>query len=387
MPPRTPATTSPTPARPSETQIARATTAPPPNYSLASVPFMIGDAFGTSGQTLTLVAPNPIASAGIPFVTSTLKVPTGGGGAVGQSKLVEGFSPMPRDRVFFNYSYFNSVPLGTSGVDVNRYTPGFEKTFFDRWASIEFRTPFAGTLNSTINANGSLDTNHGEFGDLFTALKVLLVRNDNFAFSTGMSLTAPTARDIQVVNIPGSTLQSLRIHNDAVHLQPFASFLITPNDRGFFQGLFQVDVPTTANRVSAQFAGLPETTYGSLNNQTMCNVSLSAGYWLWQNPNSFVSGVAPLFEAHYSQTVSSANSVTGTGTPTTNAFILGDPGYQFQSLNATVGANVQMGPLTSVLLGYSTPIGSGNDQQFHGEFRMFMVRRFGPQSRLTRAQF
>ena len=38
---------------------------------------------------------------------------------------------------------------GTDG-DVRRYTPGFEKTFFDRNASIEFRFPFASTVSSDI---------------------------------------------------------------------------------------------------------------------------------------------------------------------------------------------------------------------------------------------
>ena len=38
-------------------------------------------------------------------------------------------------------------------------------------------------------------------------------------------------------------------------------------------------------------------------------------------------------------------------------------------------------------MAYVVPVGSGSDKQFAGEFRLLFNRRFGPQSRYTRAQF
>ena len=94
-----------------------------------------------------------ISTAAAPVTTiNQFTIPSGtNGGVVGQVKLAEGFSPIPQDRVYFNYSYFNQVPLSASGVNVNRFTPGFEKTFWDRLASVEFRTPMASTLMAINN--------------------------------------------------------------------------------------------------------------------------------------------------------------------------------------------------------------------------------------------
>lgn len=225
-------------------------------FSLSSMPYMIGDAFG--GGTQSLQVSNTVFTlvAGPVTTVNQFTIPSGtSGGVVGQTKLVEGFSPIPQDRVYFNYSYFNQVPLSATGVNVNRFTPGFEKTFWDRQASVEFRTPMASTLDSTISGNGATLVNHPEFGDLFTSVKFLLLADEQTAFTGGMSLTAPTANDILFTNAPGSTIQELRIHNDAVHLQPFLAMRTTPTERTFFQGLFQVDVPTSGNRVTGQFIG------------------------------------------------------------------------------------------------------------------------------------
>jgi hypothetical protein len=368
---------------------------PPTNrYSLSSMPYMIGDAFGGGTQTVTVTTGRIGAPIGEKKLITKFEVPRGnGGGSVGQTRLVEGFSPMPQDRGFLNYSFFNAVPLTQTGINVNRFTPGFEKTFLDGDASIEFRTPMAATLDSTISGSGGTIVNHAEFGDLFTSLKLLILQNERSAITGGLSLTAPTADDVRLIDVQGSNLQELRIHNNAVHLQPYLAFISAPNERYFFQSLFQVDVPTSGNRVTGNFAGLPEAEFGSLTNQVYCNVSVCAGYWLYQGRNDrWITGVAPLIETHYSQTLSRANSITATdgnagAGGNTSTFDLGNRDYQFQLLNMTVGANVQIGPATTMLLGYSTPLGGGSDRQFNGEFRLFLNRRFGPTSGLPRITF
>ncbi len=75
----------------------------------------------------------------------------------GKIRLAESTSPIPRDRLFFNYSYFNDVPLAAGGVSVNRYTFGVEKTFFNGMTSLELRAPFATTLSSDRVFSGTND--------------------------------------------------------------------------------------------------------------------------------------------------------------------------------------------------------------------------------------
>src|SRR5436190_13788331 len=59
------------------------------------------------------------------------------GSSVGVMKFAENGSPIPRDRFFVNYSYFDDVNLIPGGMAVRRLTPGFEKTFFDGTTSFE----------------------------------------------------------------------------------------------------------------------------------------------------------------------------------------------------------------------------------------------------------
>jgi hypothetical protein len=337
-----------------------------------SAPFMIGDSFGTGLQLLC------------PPSGAQFNLPTSG--TVGQTNLAENFSPMPRDRVYMNYSWFGDVPLNSpnaprgTGVDVNRWTPGAEKTFFNQNASIEIRLPFAGTLSNQINGDGSATTGSTQFGNLFLAFKGLLYRTNTFAFSGGMSMTLPTANDLVYTSTAGGLNQFI-MRNDEVHLQPFLSFLHTPNDRFYWQGLCQVDMAVNSNNCSAQFVGSPATFTGTYRDQTAIYSSISAGYWLYRNPCSRLSGISPILEAHYSKSVSYDNPLTLGG------LTLGLPATNFGLLNMTVGSNFQLGPLSSLLMAYVVPVGSGTSKQFDGEFRLMFNRRFGPQSRYTRAQF
>ncbi len=361
---------------------------PPANFLSSSIgaastaqstaPFMIGDAFGG----------NSVLINGLPG-QATLGPVGGSLNVTGRVKLVENFSPMPRDRVFFDYNDFQNVPLvtGTTVSDLNRYSPGFEKTFFDRWASIEVRMPIAQTLNTTISGVSLNNTHQGEFGDLFVSLKTLLVQTDTLAVSGGMSLSLPTANSITLVNYPAVALNQLQIQNRSVYLQPFLSYLWTPNDRFYMQSLVTTEFATNGSPVTLDFNGVAPQYLGRLNNQTYFNFSFSAGYWIYRNPcNRYVTAVSPIFELHQSQTISGSN-VVGATSARGDVVTVGQTGYVFQLLNCTTGVNVQMGPLSSLLVGYTTPLGGGTDKEFSGEFRVLFNRRFGPQNRLTRPQF
>lgn len=127
--------------------------------ALLRAPNMIGDFFGTgsssssssSSSVMSIIGFDPLGEpilSNLPFGAgpgpgpsspsplSQLFIPGGNIGAapgaqIGRLKLTENTSPIPQDRVFVNYSYFDDTPLFPGGVNVNRVAPGFEKTFLD----------------------------------------------------------------------------------------------------------------------------------------------------------------------------------------------------------------------------------------------------------------
>jgi hypothetical protein len=69
-------------------------------------------------------------------------------------------------------------------------------------------------------------------------------------------------------------------------------------------------------------------------------------------------------------------------------------GYQLGSnpgtisvINGLVGCNFEWGTRSTLTFAYVTPLGGGVDRFFDGEVRALYNWRFGPQNRLTRAQF
>src|SRR5690606_25544046 len=86
----------------------------------SAVPNMIGDLLGGGSALQT-------------SDVSFLSIPTaGGGGALGRFQISENNSPLPQNRFYFNYSHFhNSQIFGPHITSLDRYTPGFEKTFLD----------------------------------------------------------------------------------------------------------------------------------------------------------------------------------------------------------------------------------------------------------------
>jgi hypothetical protein len=306
--------------------------------------------------------------------------PSAGGGVVGRIKMAENSSPMPRDRIFFNYSYFHNVPLFPGGVDVNRFTPGFEKTFLDGMASFEMAVPFATTLDSNIFADGATDTSNMEFGNLTMALKGLLYRSEYWATSAGLAVAVPTASDIRVQTVGGTPLA--RIDNQSVHLMPFIGSLYTPNDRFFAQGFMQFDVAANGNPVYVNTTGAGLERVGRQNDPAFLYSSIGAGYWLYRSPNPYVTGLtgmAGMAELHYSRSLESTDVITA------GNFRIGSHARNVDVLNVLVGTSFWFGHNKSLALAYATPIGNSTDRAFDGEFRLMLNWYFGPMTRQTQA--
>ena len=319
--------------------------------------------------------------ASIPFVVSTLieagidvEIPTPGasGAVVGRTKIAENGSMVPRDRVFFDYSYFDNVPLASSGVNVNRFTPGFEKTFLDGDASIEVRVPMATTLSSDVDLLGVTNTSQGELGNIWLTLKAALLESEDFILTSGMSITLPTADDL---NFNYGSMDLIRVQNESVHLMPFIGGIYTPNDRWFSMLSLQFDIDANCNPVSLNSTGMGLESVGRLDDSTFLFADASVGYWMYRNQSSSaqITGIAPMMELHYNRSIASSGPIA------VGASRIGNSNSSFELLNAVFGATFELGRNRTLALAYSTPIGGGSDQQFDGEFRVLLNWFFGQQ--------
>ena len=297
-------------------------------------PYMIGDFFIGSGQIVFLGE-----KAGNPTGGLVAQIPSAGGS--GRAKISDDNSVFPEDRVFFFYNYFDSAILAPAptphALDVNRYTPGFEKTFWDRNASLELRIPFANTQASDVYLAGGKDEDV-EFGDLELTLKFLVWKGDYFAVAGGLGFNAPTAREVQVFQDASAT-PVFKIDNDSFHLLPYFGVLYTPSDRLFVQTFVQFDIDTNGNEVKLP---IPNGDVGTLRDQNLLQVDLQTGLWLWREPSArWITGLAPTVEYHYTTTINNAKFVN---VPTQNGpFVLGNTANRIDIHNLTLGVELLLG--------------------------------------------
>lgn len=287
---------------------------------------------------------------------------------VGVLKVAENNSPIPRDRVYFNYNYFQNTPLTGSGVNVNRMTPGFEKTFFNRWTSIDVRFPFASTLNPTITIDE--ENTNAQFGNVTVVGKTLLYQTDQLYIATGMGFNLPTSRGLSVGWTTGIPLA--RINNQAVALQPYLAGLWMPNDRLFTQVWGQLLFPTNGNSTYLNSTGAGLQRAGVLTDPSLAFLDWQIGWWVYrsQNPSAVLNGVAPLLELHYNATISDPDVVRAGNVAVGNF-------NTYNMLNLTAGVNLQIARRFSVLLASIQPLTQGNNRQYNWEFAALINYQFG----------
>ncbi|MHC4880031.1 MAG: hypothetical protein ACYTGL_26565 [Planctomycetota bacterium] len=311
---------------------------------------------------LSVVTPSPTNPSLTPF---------------GVNRQADGGNVMPRNRVFFHHSSFNSVALGP-GIDVHRFTPGFETTLAHGLMSLEARFPFASTQDVTDVINGSTSTSEVDFGNVSLHVKSVFAGGEDWVLSGGLQVTLPTGDDSSLaITDRGRTVEFLRLDNDTVHLMPFVGLATAPNDRLYMQTIVQVDVDTRGRDVlfnANALNGGSLSSIGRLNDATLLYVDFHVGYWLISDTESSmrtITGVAPVFELHTATSLSESDRVDFTPIGT-----LGSR-RDYNLVTATYGCVFEFWHNTLLQVGYSTPLEGGLDEDFDGELRAMVSRRFG----------
>jgi hypothetical protein len=321
-----------------------------------------------SGQAIVSpVFPNDYSIYETYKFTSTTQV-AAGGGVVGRQKMSEDTSPLPRDRIIFDFDYFGNANLGSGGIDIQRIVVGFEKTFFDGRASIEVRIPFASTLDSSSEIG--VQSRNTELGDIRITPRALVYKSDSLNIGAGVGFYLPTASDTRLRDEFGTEL--LRFSEDSFTVSPYIGVLYTPNDRFFAQGWVSCDIDTNGDAVSANMDGTGLTGIGRFRNGTQMNWDAQIGYWLISpSENSGrLRGLAPFLELHYGSQISNSSTLQA-----------GD--YQIATtnngdeLNLTAGISAQIGERLNIQIGGVVPL-INSSREFDWQIGIRMNYFFGP---------
>jgi hypothetical protein len=349
--------------------------------SLASVPNMFGD---LPLSTAIVVVPGIDGQRDIFF--SQFSLPLNSAGRSG--KLSENDSPIPQDRVFFNYNHFHNVfqlnetPLTTTGATVlrqeplDRYTLGGEKTFLDGWTSIEVRMPFNGIPDPQLQTVG---VEADSIGNLTVVLKALLSMSDTTAVGAGMAIATPTGSDTFIRL--GTT--NVRFQNESTHLLPYIGFVWAPGDPrwGWSDGLFltgyaQMDIAASSNSVDVVGpGGVAIAPVGQLTDQNLGFLDIGAGYWLFRDPDApRLTGVAVVSELHYTTSLTDADEFVGIGNDA--LFAINNTDRRFDVLNGTIGVQALLFEATSMRVAGVFPLGDEDRRLFDSEMQFQLNRRF-----------
>ena len=309
-------------------------------------------------QTMTQTVPGLVA-------VVNLANPSGGG-LVGRNKYFDDGSPLPQDRVFFDYSHVGDFKVLNTSIDINRYVFGVEKTFLNGFGSIEVLVPFAGTANSDQNGGPGMAVDNTEFGNVGLLLKGTLFRNANWAVTAGVGVSMPTADDSRIL-FAGQPV--LEIRNRAWLLQPILGAVWAPNDRFYAQLGLQFDFDANGNPVYVRSPGDEFSQSGVLTDQTYLYASGAIGYWLYQCDTGFMRGVSLQGELHYDRTLGTRDVVQ------TGSVLVADMNSSIDVLNATTGVNFVLGDRSTSALGVSFPL--AGDRLYDWNLMAQLNFRFG----------
>ncbi len=342
---------------------------------LAGGPGGFGETFGAMSGPQSM-APSMIGDSyfgGLISVTGAgnesirlISVPIAGGDR--RFKIAENNSPIPVDRVFFNYNHFQDALQTASGSrgNLDRFTFGVEKTFFCGRCSAELRVPFASGLNSDQSYALGSPLTGTEFGNISFALKGIVRQTKTTVLSVGLGMVFPTGDDGRVIDEDNEVLTMVK--NEAFHLQPFVGYLWTPGPCWFLEAFAQLDFDTNGNGV-VRPAGANNSLQrvGVLQDQNLAMLDLTVGRWIYRNRKAkWIRGIAPMVELHYTSTIQDADFVG----------LVGNRYNRMDALNITGGLHFQVGARSQLRVAAVAPLRTGSDAFFPAEVSVQFNRRY-----------
>lgn len=285
--------------------------------------------------------------------------------------IAENNTSIPTDRVYFMYNaFYNALATNvpdpvlpqtiTNSVDLHRYVLGFEKTFLDGDMSLDVRMPFFSGLDASAPLT-SVTT--GNVGNLAMYLKGLVYIDENVAVATGVGLGLPTGSDVQMQNALGS----MTIENESVRIMPFVAMTSNLNDSWFLQYFNQLNFAASGSDVVAD-----RTQVGVFTEQSLLQFDLGLGRWLWRNGSM---GLAAVSELHYTSTMQDSDQVIIPLTNSGGGQLL-VPANRLDILNMTMGAHMQLTPMSTLRVGAVAPLKSDPDRVFDSELQVYFNRFF-----------
>jgi hypothetical protein len=301
---------------------------------------MIGDMIVPSGGSRTVLI---VSQATNSVTAQTFRIPAANHGF----KIAENDSPIPVDRVFVNYNYFNNVngsfdaatgaPIGR--IDVHRQLFGVEKTFFNGDASVELRVP-VDQLDAMGGSVPGLGGSFTDFGDLTVLLKGVLLRNNKTGnvLSAGLGITMPTGPST-FAGVPpfGNTIVIPAPPPPPPPPQPPSTFFapahtVTVNgsqfssnstiDPGFVSDHNVLLHPIIGGLYNVGNAYVQATSALDIplgpNDVTLMYNDFAVGYYLYRDRTSdrILTAVIPTFEVHVNTPLNHRGSMNGNlGTP------------------------------------------------------------------------
>ncbi|MBL9165677.1 MAG: hypothetical protein JNL18_23340 [Planctomycetaceae bacterium] len=394
---------------------------------LASIPFMIGDT-----NAGTCLAFNGI----IEWEVSNPSL------SCSRLNISENNTAIPVDRAYFSYRHYeNAAQLRlfqfADSFDVDQFTAGYERTFWEGMASVELRAPLEARLRSDFVSAivvdppgpegtadlvvplGSGGETQLEAGNLSIILKAKLVEQDRFLLSGGLGATLPTASDVDVglalvgfpeiafANAPNILAQSAgfsqyEFENETVYLSPFLAWVYAgPSRKWFHQGFLQIEA--AANPASFTAAGGYDNIFtdlarnpvgvasyniapgfeGKLQPQTLMRLNLGVGRELFAQPRAdWLQRLAGLAELHYTTTLEDATLVDVPLVETLNVgqtlpldLDIGNLANRVDVLNAALGLSAEVRSWV-VTNGFVAPIRDSPDRGFDFEYNIQLQRLF-----------
>lgn len=332
---------------------------------MSRAPDMFGDSFGSLTVNTQIAATASIQT--------TTDLPIAGGSRQFKN---EHSRALPTDRVFGLYHHFDdalqsSSPNGafaTRSANLDRFTAGVEKTFFEGNASVELRMPLS--VPVTLSSPGS-NYRMESVGDLVVTFKGLLYADDSQAVALGLAVNTPTGSDV-TVNLPTGSVSDFTLKNDAVHLIPFLAYQAAPTEDFFFNGFLQFDTPTNSNTVRVRDSATTSVEDVAVRTQTLMFIDTAFGYWLFRDPDAdFLTGLASVLELHYTTALNDADFVRDSK----NIVTFGAGNSRFDVLNLTVGLQADLANSTLVRVGYVTPLRGDDHRFFDHEITVAVVFR------------